>query len=226
LRRKEFAAKVWSKLVSTPLFTRGDRVLAAVSGGADSVCLAHFLAHLSRRRGFSLRIVHVHHGLRGRDADRDAEFTARLGKALGLETAVIRIKIAGKGEAAARRARYAALVKEARRRKCGKIALAHQLDDQAETVLLNLIRGSKFAGIPARRPLAPGIEAVRPLLPVSRSEVLTYLKLHGLKHRVDKTNRDDAFTRNWIRRKVLPLLESRNPRIREHLSAAVSRSTS
>ncbi|MBI5241546.1 MAG: tRNA lysidine(34) synthetase TilS [Elusimicrobia bacterium] len=233
MRRKEFAAKVWSKLLaferSEGLFRPGDRVLAAVSGGPDSVCLAHFLMTLGRRKGFTVALAHVHHGLRGAEADRDARFVKGLGRRWGLPVLVVSVpvkasaKARGQGiEEAARRLRYAALVKLARRLRCGKVATGHHLDDQAETVLLHLLRSSRLealAGIAPERRLSGRISLIRPLLPLRRAEVLTYLKVHGLAHRSDSSNRDTHFTRNWVRRKVLPLLESRNPSIRERLAA-------
>lgn len=232
MTRKEFAARVWSKLVAYEkahrLLGRGDRVLAAVSGGPDSVCLAHYLASRARRGGYALEILHVHHGLRGRAADRDALFVERLGKSLGTPVRVVRAPVArraaarGKGlEDAGRELRYAALAQAARELKCSKVATGHQLDDQAETVLLHLLRGTRLAAlaaIPPRRPLARGISLIRPLLPLSRTEVRAYLKVHGLKSRLDRTNLSTRFTRNWLRLKVLPELARRNPRIREHLA--------
>ncbi|MDD5629786.1 MAG: tRNA lysidine(34) synthetase TilS [Elusimicrobia bacterium] len=232
MRRQEFAARIWSKLMAfdraESLLERGDRVLAAVSGGPDSVCLAHFLRAVARRKGFSVALAHVHHGLRGAEADRDARFVQALGRRWGLPVSVIAVPVRaaarerGQGtEEAARKLRYQALAQEARRLRCNKVATGHHLDDQAETVLLHLLRSSRLealAGIAPERPLSRGIRLIRPLLPLSRREVLAYLEVHGLSHRSDSTNRDTKFTRNWIRRKVLPLLESRNPSIRERLA--------
>ena len=101
------------------------------------------------------------------------------------------------------------------------MALGHHLDDQAETFLLNLLRGTKakgLAGIPLRRPLLPGVEIVRPLLCVTREQVETYLTQNKLLHVTDQTNFDDAYRRNWVRNTLLPLLESKQPLIREHLA--------
>ena len=232
MRRQEFAARVWAKLVAfqkkSGLLAKGDRVLAAVSGGPDSVCLAHHLAEIRRRHGFELRLLHVHHGLRGREADRDAEFVRKLGKSLGLPVQVVSVEVKrraqarGKGlEEAGRELRYAALREAARRQRCNKVATAHHLDDQAETVLLNLLRGTRLSalgGIPPRRPLGPNLELVRPLLAIRKSEVLAYLRVHGLKYRLDRSNLSERFTRNWLRRRVLPELETRQPRVREHLA--------
>lgn len=231
MRRQEFAARVWAKLIANErrlgLIKDKDRVLIAVSGGQDSVCLAHYLAQRKRPKDLWLAIAHVHHGLRKGDADRDARFTAKLAQDLGLPFCLVRVKTKALAaerragiEDAGRKLRYQALERLAKELRCGKVATAHHMDDQAETVLLNLLRGTQLkalAGIPARRSLAPGVEVIRPLLALRKSEILEYLRRHGLKYRVDRSNADVDFTRNWVRHKVLPLLEKRQPRLREHL---------
>lgn len=232
MRQKEFAARVWSKLVAFEkklgLFQRGDRVLAAVSGGPDSVCLAHYLAQLGRRKGFALFLLHVHHGLRGKPADQDAESVRERAASLSVPVRIVGARVKeraaarGKGiEDAGRELRYAAIEREARRLGCNKAATGHHMDDQAETVLLHLLRGTRLSalgGIPPRRPLAPGLDLVRPLLPLKKSEVLAYLEVHGLSFRLDRSNLSLDFTRNWLRRAILPALEARAPRVREHLA--------
>jgi tRNA(Ile)-lysidine synthase len=232
MRRKEFAARVWSKLVAfereQDLLPRGRRVLVAVSGGPDSVCLAHFLAQMARRKDLPLELFHVHHGLRGRAADRDAASVEKLGRALGVPVRVVRAGVKalarkrGLGlEEAGRAERYRLLAARARRGRFGAVATGHHLDDQAETVLLHLLRGTSLeglGGIAPSRALAPGIALIRPLLPLTRAEVLVYLELHGLPWREDATNRDRAFARNWVRAEVLPLLESRAPGVKERLA--------
>lgn len=217
MRRKAFAARVWPRLKqASSLFAPGDRVLAAVSGGPDSVCLAHWLAGEARRRGLTLELMHVDHGLR-RESAADALFVRRLGAELGLPVTVERVAVERRGqglEHAARKARYAALARRARRGRFDKVATGHQRDDQAETLLLHLLRGTRLeglGGIPPARPLAPGVTLVRPLLELSRAEVLAYLKAHGLRHRLDKTNLDRRLARNWVRRDLLPRLEKRAP---------------
>ena len=240
MRRKEFAARIWSKLLAfdraEALLKRGDRVLAAVSGGPDSVCLAHFLRTLGRRKGFSVALAHIHHGLRGREADRDARFVRGLGRQWELPVSVTSVPVRalarerGQGiEDAARKLRYQALAREARRLRCNKVATGHHLDDQAETILLHLLRSSRLAalaGISPRRTLSGKVSLIRPLLPLRRCEVLDYLQVHDLKYRRDSSNHDTHFTRTWIRKRVLPLLESRNPRIRERLAGFAAQARS
>jgi tRNA(Ile)-lysidine synthase len=232
MRRKEFAAKVWSKLVAFEkehaLLTPGSRVLAAVSGGPDSVALAHFLAQMARRKNLTVALLHVHHGLRGRDADRDAQSVLELGKLLGVTAAVVRADVraaaarrGGGLEDAGRAERYRLLAARARRGTFSAVATGHQLDDQAETVLLHLLRGDSLRGLGGmapRRALSDGVELIRPLLPLTREEVRIYLDVHLLKWREDRTNRDPKFTRNWVRREILPLLEKRAPGVKARLS--------
>ena len=225
--KRSFWARAWPALLRSPLIRPGDSVLAGVSGGPDSVALAHALRLLSRKKGLRVALAHVHHGMRGREADRDAEWVRRLGHRLGLPTYLRRVDVPGTArrqrrspEDAARRLRYRALAGIARREGFGKVAVAHHADDQAETVLLHLLRGTDprgLSGMPARRRLAKGVELVRPLLAWTRREVRTYLAIHGLGWRSDRTNADPRLTRNWVRLKLLPLLESKAPRLRERL---------
>ena len=237
MRREEFAARVWSKLMAFEaahaLLPRGARILAAVSGGPDSVCLAHWLSVQARKKNIVVQLVHVHHGLRGRAADRDARFVEELGAKLGLPVAVVRAPVRalakkrGLGlEEAGRKERYRVLGARARRGRFTAVATGHQLDDQAETVLLHLLRGTSLeglGGIPVRRPLRADVELIRPLLPLTRAEVLLYLKMNALDWREDATNADPKFTRNWVRREVLPLLERRAPGVKARLAAIAAK---
>lgn len=232
MRRKEFAARVWAKLVAFEkaqrLLPPGRSVLAAASGGPDSTCLAHWLSVQARRKGLRVALLHVHHGLRGRDADRDENSVRALGARLGLPVFAVRADVrasarrrGGGLEEAGRRERYRALAARARRGGFDAVATGHQLDDQAETVLGHLLRGTSLAGlggIPPKRVLAPGVELIRPLLPLTRAEVLAYLEVHDLPWREDRSNRDPRFTRNWLRRETLPLLEKRAPGVKERLA--------
>ncbi len=230
MTKKSFNASVLPRMrvFASRLIGRGDSVLVGLSGGADSVCLLHFLRYLAAEKHFSLAAVHVNHGLRGKAAAADQRFCRQLCKKLDIEFFVCKVnakKTAAQldlsPEHGARKARYEAYIKLARQWGANKVALGHQLDDQAETVLLNLLRGTKakgLAGIPVRRPLASGVEIVRPLLCITRAETEAYLKNNGLTHITDQTNFDDAFTRNWVRGTLLPLLETKQPQIKQHLA--------
>jgi tRNA(Ile)-lysidine synthase len=199
-------------------------LVVAVSGGPDSVALLRALAELVPGR---LVVAHLNHCLRGAASDEDEAFVARL--AATLPNAVYRCErrdvatlAAGDNrEAAARRARYEWLASVARAESVAWVATGHTADDQAETVLFRLLRGtglSGLGGIAPRRPLAPKVEVVRPLLAVSRAEVLEYLGRIGQDFREDESNADLRMTRNRIRHELLPLLVDRyNPRVRDVL---------
>ena len=172
--------------------------------------------------------MHVNHGLRGQAAKQDETFCKTLCKQLDIPLFIKQVdakKVAQKQdlspEHGARKARYKAYGQIAQKWGATKLALGHHADDQAETFLLNLLRGTKLqglAGIPLRRPLRPGVEIVRPLLCITRADVETYLRQNGLTHVRDQTNFDDAYRRNWVRNTLLPLLETKQPQIREHLA--------
>lgn len=212
----------------SPLFKRGEMTMVGLSGGADSVCLLHFLAYLARKNHFELCAVHVNHGLRGAAARADERFCRELCQKWDIPLVVKKkaVKTLAKKwnlspEHAARKARYAAFAQAARETGAAKIALGHHLDDQAETFLLNMLRGTRaegLCGIPLRRALNGCVQIVRPLLCVTRAEVEEYIAHNGLSFVTDETNFDDAFTRNWVRGTLLPLLESKQPKIRRHLA--------
>ena len=218
---------------SRPLFDRGETVLIGFSGGADSVCLVHFLRHLAGKKHFQIIAVHVHHGLRGKAADQDAAFCRQLCKKWGvpfvLKKKAVRAlakKLDLSMEHAARKARYEAFAQVARQTGATKLALGHHIDDQAETVLLNLLRGTQpegLCGIPLRRALNKQVEIVRPLLCVTRAEVEEYLKENKLTFVTDETNLDDAYRRNWVRHQLLPFLQTKQPQIRQHLALMAAR---
>ncbi|MCY3905298.1 MAG: tRNA lysidine(34) synthetase TilS [Caldilineaceae bacterium] len=208
----------------------GATVVVGVSGGADSVTLLHLLAGLREAWSIDLVAAHLDHGLRVESGD-DAAFVAEISQdwEVPLESAALpRGALAGGGnlEAAARRARYRFLAEiAAGRRADGKtveVAVAHTANDQAETVLMNLIRGSGLdglAGMRAARPLfvddrpVPGVQLVRPLLGATRDEILQYLARHRLPWREDPSNRDRSLVRNRLRHEILPQLEAINPRV-------------
>ena len=199
------------------------RVLCAISGGPDSVALAHLLKGLP----YGVVLGHVDHRMRKSSA-QDARFVQKLAErwALPCETARVNVPALASQkriglEEAARELRYQSLVQMARKTRCSVIAVAHNADDQAETVLMNFLRGagpSGLAGIPPVRELERGIQIVRPLLETSRKEIQGYLHAHRLRSRQDPTNRSTRFTRNRIRYRLLPLLEKEYPGLKKRLA--------
>lgn len=196
------------------LFSQGDRIAVGVSGGADSVALLRFLAALRPQFGWDLVVCHIHHGLRGAEADRDECFVRALAEQLGLPCAVSRIDAAALAlrdhisvEEAGRMARYAFFTQTAG--EGGRIATAHTLDDSIETVLMNLVRGTGLRGLCGIPRIRGNI--VRPLLDCTRAEVEDYLGALGQPYCTDSTNLTDDYTRNRIRHDILPRLCALNP---------------
>ena len=196
------------------LISPGDRVICAVSGGADSVALLFAMYLLRERLDITLEAAHFNHRLRGEESDADEAFVKELcGRYdIPLHLGSGRILPGKKGlEAAAREARYAFL-----RSLPGKIATAHTADDNAETVLLHLVRGTGLKGLGGISPMNGNV--IRPMLTVTRREVEAFLSEYALPHREDSTNATDLFLRNRIRRNVMPLLLQENPSLAENLS--------
>lgn len=196
------------------LFSQGDRIAVGVSGGADSVALLRFLAALRPQFSWDLVVCHIHHGLRGAEADRDECFVRALAEQLGLPCAVSRIDAAALAlrdhisvEEAGRMARYAFFAQTAG--EGGRIATAHTLDDSIETVLMNLVRGTGLRGLCGIPRIRGNI--VRPLLDCTRAEVEDYLGALGQPYCTDSTNLTDDYTRNRIRHDILPRLCALNP---------------
>ncbi len=201
----------------------GAAALVAASGGPDSTALLHALGALAPGRRWRLAVAHLDHALRPESAE-DASFVRRQAAALGLPFFGARVDVralpgsVGRStEEAARLARRSFLARAAREFRADAVALGHTVDDQAETVLLNLTRGAGTLGLAAMPPAA-GI-FVRPLLARSRAEVLAYLDELGVPWREDPTNRDLSFLRNWFRLEVLPALEARAPGVRASFAA-------
>jgi tRNA(Ile)-lysidine synthase len=204
--------------------------VVAVSGGPDSVALARALAAMPAKRPLGpLTIAHLNHQLRGEESDADAAFVCRLHEELATGSRHLHLRCEsipvadqlrtarGNLEATARRIRYDWLARVAREVGAHFVATGHTADDQAETVLHHLIRGSGLKGLRGiawRRPLTPEVELVRPFLRVTRAEVLAYLQAQGQAYRHDSSNADLRFTRNRIRHELLPQLAERyNPAI-------------
>lgn len=207
--------KLRAFLKEQALLSPGDKVIAAVSGGADSVAMLFALYLLRDELGITLEAAHFNHHLRGAESDRDEAFvTDFCGRyCIPLHLGSGRIVSGKKGlEAAARDARYAFL-----RSLPGKVATAHTADDNAETVLMRLIRGTGLKGLGAIAPVSGNV--IRPMLTVTRDDVEAFLEEYALPHVEDSSNAEDDFLRNRIRHSILPLMRAENPRIGENLSA-------
>jgi len=217
--------------LSTDDLRPGLRLAVGVSGGADSVALLRVLHARAAELGLVLHVAHLHHGLRGAEADADLEFVRSLAARLNLpfhhhhiETAAEAAKLPGKPaetiEEAARRLRYQWFRDLMVQVPLDAVATAHTLDDQAETVLAKFLRGAWTEGLSGIHPVVefPEGRVMRPLLGTRRAEVESYLKALGQDWREDSTNRHLTFTRNRIRHELLPQLEAWNPRLREHLA--------
>ena len=208
------------------LLQPGDRVVVAVSGGADSVALLRALLELQHELGLALSVAHFHHQIRGAEADADQKFVAELADKFGLELH------SGSGDApiyshehkisletAARELRHDWFAKLVLEGLVDKIATAHTLDDQAETVLMRIVRGAGARGLAGISPWLPEKHLVRPMLQISRKEVEAYLRSLDQDWHEDASNQDEAHTRNRVRHQLLPLLQKEfNPSIRQTLA--------
>jgi tRNA(Ile)-lysidine synthase len=216
--------RVTNNLHRQEMMRPGDRVGVAVSGGADSVALLLLLLELRSKLGIVLSVVHFNHKLRGKASDADEAFVAKLAVKHGLEFHSGSADIAKKAkkeranlEDAARRARYDYFRSVVEAGACTRIAVAHTADDQAETVLAHVLRGTGLAGLGGIYPIAGPV--VRPLLGVRRSELRSFLRARKQTWREDATNRNTKKMRARIRKKLLPLLEKRfQPAVVEHLA--------
>lgn len=196
------------------MVSEGDHVICAVSGGADSVALLFGMYLLREKLGIRLSAAHFNHHLRGEESDRDEAFVREFcgHYHIPLVAGGARVLSGKKGlEAAAREARYGFFATLP-----GKIATAHTADDNAETVLMHLVRGTGLRGLGGISPVNGNI--IRPMLTVTRQEVLAFLKEYSLSYVEDSTNETDDFLRNRLRHRVIPLLKEENPKLAENLS--------
>ena len=276
IQRISMINRIYDYMIRNKMIEESGCIIAAVSGGADSMCLLEILRELRTKAGFQLRVLHVHHGLR-ESAEGDLEYVAGYCEAAGIPFEAVRVDAAGNAaenglsvEEAARHLRYEALKRAAERwdrenspqsclgerqgsgntpqscrgerqnsgntpnsdcaerqdkentprsgKMCCRIAVAHHLEDQAETVLFNLVRGSRLRGLRGMLPVNGRI--IRPLLECSRGEIEEFLRERGIAWREDETNEDVRFARNLLRREVMPLLERINAGAAQHIAKA------
>ena len=207
------------------MLAKGDLVVVAVSGGVDSVALLHVLNSLRSIYGIRLHVAHLEHGIRGEESVGDMKFVEAMCGDLSIPFTARSENVpemaASRGlslEAAARAVRYAFLQELAGDLKASRIATGHNANDQAETLLINLLRGTGMAGLSGIRPAMNG-KIIRPLIEAAREEIESYAAEKGLKFRVDRTNLDETHERNKIRRTLIPLIEQEfNPGIVDSLA--------
>ena len=203
------------------MFPRNGKIIVGLSGGADSVALLHVLCGLKEEFQWEITAVHIHHGLRGEEADGDASFAEAFCEKLGVSCIVRKYDVKAEAEKrkmgeeeTGRLLRYEVFRELAG--VDGRIAVAHHRKDQAETLLMRLCRGTGLTGLVGMAPVRENI--CRPLLFCSREEIEEYCKEHGLAWREDASNQEEKYTRNKLRLKVLPVLEEVNPKAVEHIS--------
>ncbi len=237
MRQAPLAERVRVAIEEHGLLPPGEPVVVGVSGGPDSLCLLHLLRALAPAWDAALRPAHLNHGIRP-EAEDEAAYVARLCAAWGLPCRIERVDVPARAaaqglslEEAARQARYAFLGRMARELGAPTVAVAHHADDQVETVLMHLLRGSGLAGLRGMRPLTPleelhlgpeadaggglqGVRLARPLLDATRAEIEAYCRDQGLEPLCDRSNLDTTLFRNRIRHELLPYLEGYNPNIR------------
>ena len=206
----------------------GDRVVVAVSGGPDSACLLHVLHALTKDLAVTLHVAHLDHMFRGKESADEALFVANLAKNRGIPATIGKIDVPAfclerglSPQAGARLARYDFLQRTVKAVGASCIATGHTADDQAETFLMRLIRGAGIAGLSAIPPVRENI--IRPLIEITRDEVLAYTKAKSLAFVTDPSNTKPVYTRNRVRQEILPLLKNFNPRIVETLASEAAR---
>ncbi|QQS21061.1 MAG: tRNA lysidine(34) synthetase TilS [Candidatus Moraniibacteriota bacterium] len=206
------------------LWRRGDRILVAVSGGPDSKALLHLLVSLATKYRLTLHVAHVNYGLRGTDSDEDEQLVREETKKYGIPLSVLRTKEQENAperstrnlEEVLRTIRYRFFEELREKYDCHSIALGHTEDDQAETVLLRLIRGASLEGLRGMKPKNSTI--IRPLLFTTKEKLRKYLEKHHIPFRIDTSNADLRFARNRIRHELLPVLQKLNPNIHSTLA--------
>lgn len=228
--KKTFVTDLTKKVKNTishyGMIEKGDRLLVAVSGGADSACLLRIFSDIGPALGVYVCAGNLDHALRGKESESESDFVRGLSRELGIPCISEKLR-RGKVkkrklslEEDLRQKRYEFLVKTARENNCGLIATGHTMDDQAETVLMRCVKGSSSEGLsgipPVRRERE--IMVIRPLIRTARSEIIEYLRLTGTAFVEDPSNHDKRFLRNRLRHEIFPLLESINPRVKRSMA--------
>lgn len=218
--------KAEKAIIKYGMVASGDGIVVGLSGGPDSVCLFHVLCSLKRKLQIGdIIAVHINHGMRGAESDGDEEYARRLAESMGAEFISFKYDVpavaaaSGEGtEEAGRRLRYAAFEKIRREKGAARIAVAHNMNDQAETVMMRIMRGTGLRGLAGIDHMRADGIVIRPLLDVKRSEIEAYCEENGLAPHIDSTNKQAIYTRNKIRLNLLPEIQRDfNPNIMEAL---------
>lgn len=224
--------KIQKTIEELNMLASGEKVLVAISGGADSVCLLLLLKELEEKLAISVEAIHVEHGIRGEESLRDEQFVRELCMSLAVPLNCVQVDVprcverTGMSvEEAARELRYEAFSDIARQKKA-KVALAHHMEDNAETILFQMLRGSSLTGLCGMQPIRLdeyGVAYIRPLLSVHRKEIEDWLLQKGQGFCTDSTNAEVEYSRNYLRRIVLPELEQVNEQAVAHISGTAQR---
>jgi len=239
MNKIKLESKVIDFIQRYSLISPEEIVVVGVSGGADSVCLLHVLAKWQKGLGIKLHVAHLNHQLRGVESEADAKYVSNLANSLGIpitidrqDVAAYRIERNFSVEEAARELRYAFLAKVAREVGANRIAIGHTRDDQVETILMHILRGTGITGLCGLAPCSPmahdrqgmsgpakqrNLLVIRPLLDITREETTSYCQEHQLDPRIDSSNRSLSFFRNRLRLQLLPLLRQYNPSVDQAL---------
>lgn len=219
--QRSLIARVEREIKKHSLISAGDTIIVALSGGPDSVCLFDILYKLNGKLSFKLIACHFNHKMRGKASNQDEKFVKEFCAKRGVECLIGTVEqgIALKSEESAREARYSFFEKILKQGRGAKVALAHNSNDLSETFILRLIRGAGLRGlrsIPRSRK-----NFIRPLLDFTRAEIETYLNENNIEYRIDKTNQNIKYARNFVRLKIVPLLARLNPNILSTIANAV-----
>jgi tRNA(Ile)-lysidine synthase len=245
MKKVELESRVISFIRQRNLIPPGETLVTGVSGGADSACLLHLLARWQKELGVKLHVAHLNHQLRGAESEADAEYVSNLANQLGIPITVERQDVAAYRatrkcslEEAARELRYSFLAKVAEALGAKRVTIGHTRDDQVETILMHILRGTGTSGLRGLEPCSPmvygeegmllrlplslrakrsNLLVIRPLLDITREETLNYCQEHQLEPRIDSSNLSLSFFRNRLRLELLPLLRKYNPSVDEAL---------
>lgn len=197
----------------------GSTLILGISGGADSMYL---LTRCLEIQNFKIVVAHINHGLRGKDSNNDEKFVKNLCEKIGVPFYVQQLQLKKKSEEAGRDARYKFFEELRKKLKAQWILTAHHLNDNIETVLFNLVRGAHFNGLKGMRVSSPERHLLRPMLGITKKEILANLKSQNISYRLDNSNNNTDFSRNLLRKKILPLLEKINPNFEKTFKATIN----